>query len=275
MSKYYLHDKKIKYPNNSFEHMIKAEKYHDYKYTESFPYRLSSFKDKFIRFIFKIGFIFLVQPVCAIRYALKFKGLKNIRKYRKMAKSNALLSVCNHTTEWDTIMIMTSRYFIFPEFPIWQEGAESKAGMTYRYAGGLVLPYNSLRGTIYSYKAMKDVLEEGKWLHVFPEAACWAFYPCIREFKEGTFFLAYDTHLPVLPMVIKYRPAKGIYKLFKKYPCATLVIGEPLECDFGLSRKDAAEDLKNRTHLSMVKLIGFDSEEENSEAIKEIYEKQN
>lgn len=275
MSKYYLHDKNVEYPRNSFEHMIKAEKYHDYKYDATFPYRLSSLKDRFIRFIYKLGFVVLVQPVCAIRYALKFKGLKNIRKYHKMSHSKALLSVCNHTTEWDIIMIMTSRYFSFPEFPIWQEGAESKSGMMYRYAGGLVLPYNSFRGTVYSYKAMKDVLDEGKWLHVFPEAACWAFYPCVRKFKDGTFLLAYDTHLPILPMVVKYRPAKGIYKLFKKHPCATLIIGEPLECNFDLPRKEAAEDLKNRVHLSMVKLLSFESEEENAKAIEEIYKKHN
>ena len=76
-------------------------------------------------------------------------------------------------------------------------------------------------------------------------------------------------------MVVKYRPAKGIYKLFKKHPCATLIVGEPLECNFDLPRKEAAEDLKNRVHLSMVKLLGFESEEENAKAIEEIYEKHN
>ena len=263
MSNIYIHDPNLKYPSNDFDHMIKSEKVHNYEYTKDFDYRLRGFKNKFIQFLFKILLIILVQPVCALRYALRIKGKSNIKKYKKLSKSKSMISICNHTTEWDTIFVSTSRYFHFPEFPIWQEGAESKSGMFYRYAGGLVMPYNSLKGTYYSYKAMKDVLDEGGWLHVFPEAACWAFYPAIRTFKPGTFTLAYETNLPVLPMAVTYRENKGIYKLFKKHPNACLNIGEPVQIDYSLPKKEAIIDLEKRCHLSLIKLVGIDSEEEN------------
>ena len=270
MSNIYIHDKNLKYPAIDSNHMILSEKVHDYTYDKDFEYRLRGFKHKFIQFLAKIVLLLIVQPVCAIRYALRIKGKKNYRKYKKLAGSKGMITVCNHTTEWDTLMVMTSRYFKFPEFPVWQEGIESKSGMLYRYAGGLAMPYNSFKGTYFAYNAMKDVVNEGKWLHVYPEAACWAFYPALRQFKEGIFKLAYELKKPILPMVVKYRPNKGIYKLFKKHPNATLNIGEPIEADYSLEKIDAIEDFFKKVHLSMIHLLGIESEEENAKLNKQL-----
>ncbi len=255
----------LKYPKNDFEHMIKSEKVHNYTYDKNFMYRLRGFKNKFIQFLFKVLMIILVQPVCALRYALRIKGRKNIKKYFKLSNSKSMISICNHTTEWDTIMVSTSRYFSFPVFPVWQEGIESKSGMFYRYAGGLAMPYNSLKGTFYAYKEMEKTVSEGKWLHVFPEAACWAFYPAIREFKPGTFQLAYEYNLPILPMAVTYRANKGIYKLFKKHPNATLNIGEPIKADYNLDKKESIANFTSKCHLALIKLVGLENEEENRE----------
>ena len=80
-NKVYIHDKNLAYPNKEFVHMIKSEKYHDYTYDANFPYRLRGFKCLFIRFWIKVAMIILVKPICAIRYALKIKGKKNIKEY--------------------------------------------------------------------------------------------------------------------------------------------------------------------------------------------------
>ena len=270
MNDIYIHDKNLKYPANDFTHMIESEKAHDYTYDKDFEYRLRGFKHKFVQFVFKTIVLLIVQPVCYVRYALRIKGKKNYRKYKKISGSKGMISICNHTTEWDTVMVMTSRYFKFPEFPVWQEGIESKSGMFFRYAGGLAMPYNSFKGTYFAYNAMKDVVNEGKWLHVYPEAACWAFYPALREFKEGIFKLAYETKKPILPMVVKYRPNKGLYKLFKKHPNATLIIGEPIETNYSLEKNESIEDLSKRSHLAMVHLLGIESEEENAKLNKQL-----
>ena len=261
----YIHDPNLAYPDKDFAHMILNEKYHDYTYDANFMYRLKGFKYKFIRFWIKVVMIILVKPVCFIRYALIIKGKKNIKEYYKMTNSKGMITISNHTTEWDTIFVLLTRYFKFSEFPIWQEGAESKSGMLYREVGGIPMPIKSNHGMAYAYKAMVDVVKENKWLHVFPEAACWAFYPAVRTFQNGAFKIAYDLKKPILPMAVTYRKPKGIYKLFKKQPNATIAIGKPLMANYELDRKDAIEDLLVRSRLSVMNLMGIENEQENEE----------
>ena len=270
MKQVYIHDKNIAYPDKDFTHMIANEKYHNYTYDEKFMYRLRGFKYNFIRFWVKVVLIILVKPICAIRYALKIKGKKNIKEYYKMTDSKGMISICNHTTEWDSLFVILTRYFKFTEFPIWQEGAESKSGMLYRSVGGIPMPISSRHGMVYAYKAMRDVVCEGKWLHVFPEAACWAFYPALRPFQNGAFKLAYELQKPILPMAVVYRAPKGIYKLFKKQPNATILIGTPQLPNYDLEKKEAVEELMKRCRLEMLKLMGIDTEADNEEIIKSL-----
>lgn len=265
MKEIYIHDHNLAYPDIDYAHMIKSEKYYDYIYDDNFMYRLSGFKYNFIKFLIKIVMIILVKPVCIIRYALKIKGKKNIKEYYKLTSTKGMISICNHTTEWDTIFVLCTRYFKFTEFPIWQEGAESKSGMLYRKVGGIPMPLTQNHGMGYAYKAMRDVVNEGKWLHVFPEAACWAYYPAIRQFQNGAFKLAYELNKPILPMAVKYRKPKGIYRLFKKAPNATIFIGKPLVANYSLNKKEAIADLTNRSRLAVMNLMDIKDEQENNE----------
>ena len=211
----------------------------------------------------------IVKPVCYIRYLLRIRGKKNFRRYKNIAGKKGMLTICNHTTEWDVLFVMTSRPFHFAEFPIWQEGAESKSGDFYRHAGGIVTPTYSLKGMNYAYEAMREVLKEGKWLHVFPEAACWKFYPAIRPFKAGIFKLAVEEDMPVLPMAVKYRKPNFIYRLFKKHPNATLLIGEPIVPNRSLEYRERIDDLMKRSRLEMMNLLGLD-ENTNQQVIESL-----
>ena len=64
-------------------------------------------------------------------------------------------------------------------------------------------------------------------------------------------------------MAVKYRRPKGIYRLFKKHPCATLFVGEPLVPDTSMPLREATEDLCVRARLSVMNLLGIENEEEN------------
>ena len=260
MAEVYIHKYPKAYPDHDFVHMIETPKFHDYVYDEKFPYRLKDPKSRFIKFWVKVVILLIVKPFCYFRYLLKIKGKKNIRLYKKISGKKAMISVCNHTTEWDTLFVMTSRFFHFLEFPMWQEGAEGKGGNFYRYAGGIVLPTKSYEGMTYAYEAMRDVIKEGKWLHVFPEAACWSFYPAIRSFKTGIFKLAIEEDMPILPMVVKYRKPNWLWGIFKKQPNATLVIGKPIVADKSLDKIECQQDMCNRCRLSMMNMLGLDEE---------------
>ena len=263
----YIHDPSLKYPDKDFVHMIKHEKVHNYVYDENFPYRLKDPKNKFIQFLFRVVILLIVKPACYVRYLLRIRGKRNIRKYKRLAGKKGMITICNHTTEWDVLFVMTSRFFHFAEFPMWQEGAEGKSGDFYRHAGGIVLPTYSYKGMNYAYEAMREVVKEGKWLHVFPEAACWAFYPVIRQFRNGVFKLAVEEEMPILPMVVKYRPNNFIYKIFKKHPNATLIIGEPLMPNTSLDVRERISDLMNRSRIEMMNLLGLD--EATNEKVRE------
>ena len=265
----YIHDPNLKYPDTDFVHMIETPKYFDYNYDKDFPYRLKDKKSKFMKFLFHVVILLIVKPFVYFRYLLIVEGKKNYRTYRKLAKRKAMITISNHTTEWDSLMVMTSRFFHFFEFPMWQEGAEGKSGFFYRYAGGIVLPTSSYKGMQYAYEAMREVVKEDKWLHVFPEAACWAFYPAIRKFGIGTFKLAVEENLPILPMVVKYRKPNIVWRIFKKHPNAKLIIGEPVVPDTTLDIKERINDLHDRCRNEMMSLLGLD-EHSNEELRKSL-----
>lgn len=257
-NKVYIHDPNLCYPDTDFVHMIDTPKVYDFNYDKDFPYRLKDKKSKFMKFLFKIVIFLIVKPFVYFRYLLIIEGKKNYRTYRKLTKRKAMITISNHTTEWDSLMVMTSRYFHFFEFPMWQEGAEGKSGYFYRYAGGIVLPTSTYKGMQYAYEALREVLKEDKWLHVFPEAACWAFYPAIRNFGVGVFKLAVEENLPILPMVVKYRKPNFIWRIFKKHPNAKLIIGEPVIPNASLEVKERIDDLLKRSRLEMMSLLGLD-----------------
>lgn len=257
-NKVYIHDPNLRYPDTDFVHMIDTPKVYDFNYDKDFPYRLKDKKSKFMKFLFKIVIFLIVKPFVYFRYLLIIEGKKNYRTYLKLTKRKAMITISNHTTEWDSLMVMTSRYFHFFEFPMWQEGAEGKSGYFYRYAGGIVLPTSTYKGMQYAYEALREVLKEDKWLHVFPEAACWAFYPAIRNFGVGVFKLAVEENLPILPMVVKYRKPNFIWRIFKKHPNAKLIIGEPVIPILSLETKERIDDLLNRSRKEMMSLLDLD-----------------
>ena len=266
MNNVYIHSYPKAYPDHDFVHMINGPKVHDFVYDESFPYRLKDPKSKFLRFLARTVILIIVKPFCFFRYCLRIKGRRNIRVYRKLAGRKAMISVCNHTTEWDTLLVMCSRPFKFSEFPIWQEGAESKSGDFYRISGGIVLPTKSYKGMNYAYEAMREVVKENKWLHAFPEAACWPYFPGIRSFRTGLFKLAMEENLPVLPMVVKYRRPNFLWRIFKKQPNAKLIIGHPVMADPSLEGSVCVNDFTHRTQVAMMNLLGLD-EKSNKELI--------
>ena len=266
----YIHDKNFVYPKIDNQHIVIKKKKYDFVYDEKFQYRLTGKGIQFKRFFIHIFMYLIVFPVVRIRYALKIKGRENIKKYFELSKGKGMISICNHTAEWDYLFTLITRHK-FSEFPMWKEGAESNLGDMMRAVGGIVIPKGTFQGMALSYNALQDVVREEKWLHIFPEAACWPFYPAVRNFELGAFKLAYDFKKPILPMGVKYRKPKGLYKLFKKEPCATLTIGEPVVCNYNLTRDEAIADMQKRTMESVMHLIGIKDADENQRIREEIY----
>lgn len=263
----YFHDKDIVYPKNDSDHYMLKEKSRDFVYDENFDYRYK--KKKVAKFFFNTVMHVLVFPVGRIRYGLKTEGKENIKKYRELTGRKAIVTVSNHTIPWDIILIEATLHKT-AEFPLWQEGAESSDGGLYRTAGGIPMPRTSIKGMKHAFDAMKEVVEEDKWLHIFPEASSWPWYPCLRDFQSGTFKLSVEENLPILPIAVTFREPGGLYRIFKKGANVTLRVGEPIMPDEALPAIKRKEDMKERTHQSIIRLLGLKSEETNREIREKI-----
>ncbi len=98
---------------------------------------------------------------------------------------------------------------------------------------------------------INDIVQTGKVVHFYPEAALWPYYEKIRNFKNGAFNFAVNNNVPIIPMVFKFREPKGIRKFLKRKKDVTLVVLEPIMPGKLNNRKQNIENLKQNVHNKM------------------------
>lgn len=127
-----------------------------------------------------------------------------------------------------------------------------------RYLGGVPVP-ETHSGMRPFAEAFDEYHRRKDWLHFFPESCSWKFYAPIRPFKKGAFSMAYKYAIPVIPMVISYRPRTGIHRLFdkKEIPLVTLHVGTPLFPDVTKNVKEESHRLLTEAHAQMVSMAGI------------------
>lgn len=261
MKELYLPDLGYTYPKQHDTHMLVVEEKNPVDLSGEYPFRDRSFGFRLRQFWFRLFFHAIVLPVCRIRYALRVEG-----KIDPEVAKNGLVTVCNHVCMWDMLIVHCARPFRNLEYPIWRKNMFAGMKNCYRNCGAIPVPDYQKDGreaTVRFHRALEEVLKEKKWLHVYPEGSLWYYYVPIRDFKKTAFSLAWQHDVPVVPLCISFREPKGIYKWFKKDPCATLHIGAPEYPDRSLNKTEAAQDLMERCRTSMMHLIGIESEEEN------------
>lgn len=205
----------------------------------------------------------LVFPFSYVRLGLRVKGKKNLRENKELLKKGAL-SVSNHINVWDYIAIMNAIRPFKPHLLVLKENVLGKDGPLVRQVGGIPIPENDLQATKAYLKAVKGLLNEGGWLHMYPEGSLWEFYRPIRPFKKGVAYLARTADKPVVPIAFSYRKPSWIRKKwFKQRAKLTISIGKPIFVDHSLpTAAEQEEDLLQRCHDAVAALAGL-SEEEN------------
>ena len=119
------------------------------------------------------------------------------------------------------------------------------------------IPEGDIRATLSFKMAMDEVVESGKWLHVFAEGSLWYFYPDIRPLKPAAFRYAAKYGKPLIPITMSFRPRKGFRKIFGKGPFVDLHIAEPLYADESLPLREAADELRARAYRVMQEMNGI------------------
>lgn len=96
-----------------------------------------------------------------------------------------------------------------------------------KWMGGVAIPKNigALRRFM---EDVADAAHEGKLVVIYPEGWLQPYCDHLRPFKDGAFKTAVRAGVPVLPCCITQEKPRGVFRLFKRKPCLTLNVGEPI-----------------------------------------------
>lgn len=252
---------KFPYPEDTDKHYLVVKKNDGTVFDKDYPYIDKSFGFRLKYNLTRILLYIVVFPLSYIRMGLRVKGRQNLRQYKHIIK-NGVLSCCNHVHMWDYIGIMNGVKPHRTNILAWAPNISGENGKMIRSVGGIPIPENDMKATFSYFNAVKNLLNDGGWLHIYPEGSMWEYYQPIRPFKHGVAYLSIKFNKPIIPLAYSYRKPGWIRrKLFKQIALFTLHIGTPIFKDDSLSPEEQEEDLTRRIHAAVCDLAGIDPEE--------------
>ena len=232
------------------------KKYQELKFDGTYTYLDKSLKFRIWHFLIYLATWIAAFPVNRIRFGLKIEGRENIRRNRKLF-ANGVMTVCNHVHRWDMICVLQAMRYRKAWIPMWAQPFNGKDGFLMKHIGGIAIPdnYSGLRKFD---QALAELHANKQWLHLFPESCSWPFYAPIRPFKIGAFNMACKYSLPVLPMVISFRPRTGWRRFFSKSePLLTIRVGDPIVPNPNTPRKEEVARMRDLAHKTMLDMAGI------------------
>ncbi len=228
----------------------------DIKFDETYPYLDKSLKFRIWHFLIYLVTWLVAFPANWIRFGIKIEGREKIRRNRELF-ANGMMTVCNHVHRWDMICVLQAMRYRRAWIPMYAQPFRGKDGFLMKAIGGVAIP-EELSGLRAFDKAMDELHANKQWIHLFPESCSWRFYAPLRPFKTGAFNMAYRHGLPVVPLVISFRPRTGWRKLFGKgEPLLTIHVGDPIVPDLTVPRKAEVARIRDLAHQTMLDMAGI------------------
>jgi len=225
----------------------------DIKFDGTYTYLDKSLKFKLVHFFIYFFTWILAFPLNKIRYGIQIEGREKIRQNRKLF-ANGVMTVCNHVHRWDMICVLQAMRYRKAWIPMYAQPFRGKDGFVMKAIGGIAIP-EERSGLREFDKALDELHAAKQWIHIFPESCSWKFYAPLRPFKIGAFNMAYRYALPIIPMIISFRPRTGWRKLFlKDEPLLTIHVGDPIVPDLDAPRKEEASRMRDIAHKTMLDL---------------------
>ena len=193
----------------------------------------------------------ILKVLTKIVYDLKIEGRENIDFLEKGA-----ISVSNHVLFLDCAMVGLA-WGLKRVYYTTLEGSFKIPFVRklIKLLRAMPIP-EKIKNREYFMKAIEEILNNGDYVHFYPEAALFPYYKKIRNFKNGAFSIAVKNDVPIVPMVFTFREPKGIRKIFKKKKDVTLKILKPVTIkEEGLNQKQKEELLKNKVHTMMEDVV--------------------
>ena len=250
--------KKYPYPEYTDMHYLKIKKDRKIIFDENYQYIDKSKSFKFKQFLVRILLRLIVFPMVKIRLGLKIYNKGLLKKYKKDLKEG-IITVSNHIHMWDYLAILRLLKPIKPYVLVWDKNINGESGNLVRLVGGIPIPIDSLKAKLAFLSGIKEIMNNNKCMHVYPEGSMWELYPYLRPFKKGAFRFAYEYDKKILPLVFSFRKPSWIRRcIFKQEACLSLSICEMKEIDKTLDKNDAIEKLTISTFEDMVKTAGIE-----------------
>lgn len=253
---YYKHNLNYIYPERSDEHMLHLKRTREIHLDKDYNYMPHGVWFKIKRALVAAVLHVIVFPIMHLTHGLRIYGRKNLKTHKEELKNGAI-TISNHVFMWDYLCVQKAIRPHISYFPAWKANFESGFQPFMRILGGMPIPQGDIHSMISFKKAMDEVVESGKWLHVFPEGSLWYFYPDIRPFKLAVFTYAVKYDKPLIPISMSFRPRRGLRKIFCKGPSVDLHIHEPIYADKSLPPRKAAEELRARAYKIMQEMNGI------------------
>ena len=253
-------DNRFPYPEDTCGHYLDVQMDRGIVFDKDYPYVDYSKGFAFKRFWVRLLLRILVFPILSwIKMGLKIEGKKNLKRYKNEFKDGAI-TIANHVHMWDYIAVMRAVHnHKWPYLLAWDKNVNGESGPLVRMVGGIPIPTDDPLATVAFNHAIKKVLEEGNFLHIYAEGSMWEYYAPIRPFKCGAASLAIKNDKPIIPMAFTYRKPNWIRrKILKQIATLTLHIGEPIYPDNNLQKSEQVEELTIRAHEAVSSLAGFD-----------------
>lgn len=188
----------------------------------------------------------ILKILTKLIYDFKIEGKENIRDLKGGA-----ISISNHVLFLDCAMVGLA----FGTEEIYYTTREESFKIPFvrkliKLLRAIPIPKKISNKEQFTQK-INDIVQTGKVVHFYPEAALWPYYEKIRNFKNGAFNFAVNNNVPIIPMVFKFREPKGIRKFLKRKKDVTLVVLEPIMPGKLNNRKQNIENLKQNVHNKM------------------------
>jgi len=252
--------KKYPFPDDTSAHYLVVKKNDGTVFDSAYPYidrsRKMIAKQSFTRFLLHI-FAF---HIARIRLGLRVEGRENLEKHREVIEKG-VISCCNHVHLWDFIAVMYGVRNYKPYVLTWPVNVRGENGKLMRAVRSILIPDTGVSAVNAMNKTVKEMIDSGGWLHIYPEGSMWEYYMPIRPFRDGAAYFARACGKPVLPMAFSYRKPGWIRRnVFGQIALFTLHIGEPVYADETLPRCEQKNDLTRRVHEAICRLAGIDPE---------------
>ena len=185
-----------------------------------------------------------------IMFNFKIVGKENIQNI-----SSARITISNHIHPLDCSMNALANFPSKVYFTTLESNLETPVtGEIVKLLNGIPIPKEK-DDKLKFFNGLKNLLDENKTVHFYPEGELIPYCEDLREFKSGAFRLSVLSNSPIVPLVFKFVKPYGIRKYIKRKSFIELHVLPAVYPDLTLDNADSVNKLKQECYENMKALL--------------------